>query len=183
MALVIHRPRIANTLAAVLTACTFGVAAAPASAAVVLCVPSAAGARVTSGGGTGSCASGTSKVALPSGAAAQRTLIALLPYMSFSASGIAGKPTITVTHANLQVVDGAGRTQSTNGTGKLVIGYDENPSDRAQTGSHDLIIGTEQSWTGYAQLVAGLDNTATGNYTAATPTAHAVPSRPRRVAP
>src|SRR5437764_7744474 len=37
----------------------------------------------------------------------------------------------------------------------------------AQTGSHDLIVGTEQSFTGYVQLLAGCENTASASYATA----------------
>src|SRR4051794_21743014 len=54
-------------------------AVSPASGAVNLCVPSAAGAAVTSGGSGGGCPSGASKVALPSSSADQQTLLSVLP--------------------------------------------------------------------------------------------------------
>ena len=51
-----------------------------------------------------------------------------------------GKPTIRVEGANLQVVSGPGATSGTvNGTGNLVVGYDEGTG--SQTGSHNLPAG------------------------------------------
>ena len=134
------------------------------AASVVLCVPTAAGQAVVSGGAApGTCASGT-KVAMPASSADQQTLISLLPHMSFSASGVGGKPTISFSGVNVQIINGAGSTASVNGTGNLVLGYDENPTALAQTGSHDLILGQQQSFTGYAELLDGFQNTASGNY-------------------
>jgi hypothetical protein len=103
-------------------------------------------------------------VALPASSAAQQTLISILPDITFVSSGVGGKPTIQFHNVNVQVVNGAGSTTSVNGTGNLVLGYDENPAARAQTGSHDLVLGRNQSFTGYAQLVDGFNNTASGDY-------------------
>ena len=49
-----------------------------------------------------------------------------------------------------------------NGLGNLIIGYNENP--RTQTGSNNLVIGDDQSFTSYGAIVAGLDNTASAPY-------------------
>ncbi len=50
------------------------------------------------------------------------------------------KPTVRVEGANLQVVSGPGATSGTvNGTGNLVVGYDEGTG--SQTGSHNLPAG------------------------------------------
>ena len=46
-----------------------------------------------------------------------------------------GKPTIQISGANLQLVNGSGSTETLNGAGNLVIGYDEMPG--TQTGSHN----------------------------------------------
>ena len=110
-----------------------------------------------------------------------------LPCMSYLASGIDEKPTIQFSGCNVQVVNGEGKTASTNGEGNLVIGYDEprtepnNPPGciplpfnsppfpnkcafAPQTGSHDLIVGTEQSYTSFGGIVAGFENTITGEF-------------------
>lgn len=117
------------------------------------CVPTAAGKPVVSGG-TGSapsCGAGTTAVLAP----------------TYISAGAGGKPTVRFTAVNVQVVSGSGGTNgAVNGTGNLVIGYDENPSARKQTGSHDLILGRDHSFTGYAELVGGFQNTANGNYSA-----------------
>lgn len=112
-------------------------AAAAMPTSVALCVSSTAGVPVTSAG-SGSCALGT-RVALPASAADQQTLISILPYVRFNAAGVGGKPTITITGGNMQITNGAGSTASVNGTGNLVLGYDESPG--TQTGSHNVLIG------------------------------------------
>ncbi len=133
---------------------------AHAASSVSICVPATAGAAITSAG-SGSCSSGT-QVALPSSSAAQQTLIGILPYINYEASGIDGKPTIQFSGANLQVVNGSGSESTINGEGNLIIGYD--PSPGSQTGSHNLLLGGAQSDTSYAGIIAGYDNTASAPY-------------------
>src|SRR4051794_11710840 len=79
------------------------IGAAPASAGQFLCIPDTAGAGVTSGGTTGTCSSGT-PLKVPASAADQQTLIDLLPYVTFRASGIGGKPTVDFKGINVHVV-------------------------------------------------------------------------------
>ncbi len=62
-----------------------------------------------------------------------------LPYIKFVSSGVGGKPTIQVSGANLQIVNGEGKENSVNGVGNLVVGYDGGTlGGLTQTGSHDL---------------------------------------------
>lgn len=56
---------------------------------------------------------------------------------------VGGKPTIRLSGANVQIPNGEGSTNTTNGAGNLIIGYDENP--QTQTGSHNLIGGPGSS--------------------------------------
>jgi hypothetical protein len=87
-------------------------------------------------------------------------LKALLPYIRFLGNGVAGKPTVEFSGVNVQILNGMGKTESTNGTGNLVIGYDENA--RTQTGSHDLVLGVDQEFTSFGDLLAGSANSTTG---------------------
>jgi hypothetical protein len=91
-------------------------------------------------------------------------LKALLPYLRFVGKGVAGKPTVQFSGVNVQVVNGEGKTQTTNGVGNLVIGYDENESAAAQTGSHDLIVGIRQQYSSYGGLVAGEESAITAPF-------------------
>ena len=86
-----------------------------------------------------------------------------LSKVSYSDSGLNGKPTLTITGANLQIVSGSGATNGpVNGEGNLFIGYDEFPG--SQTGSHDLILGRDQSFTSYGGLIGGEDNRLSGPF-------------------
>jgi hypothetical protein len=93
-------------------------------------------------------------------------LKALLPYIRFVGNGVAGNPTVQFSGVNVQIVNGAGKTESTNGEGNLVIGYDEEP--RTQTGSHNLVLGEDQEYTSFGGIIAGVANTATGSYASVT---------------
>lgn len=134
-------------------------------AATVLCVKNASSGAVkgpTVPGGS-ECKAGYNKVTLP-GAAELEVLDKVMPYVKYQQSGIGGKPTIQVSGANVQIVNGEGSTKTTNGAGNLIIGYDENELAAPQTGSHDLILGIRQGFTSYGSLLAGFGNTASGAY-------------------
>jgi hypothetical protein len=94
----------------------------------------------------------------------------LLPHVNFVESGVAGKPTIQFSGVNVQVVSGAGKTNAAvNGEGNLVIGYDENKEGKhLQTGSHDLLLGEEQSFTSFGGIVGGYSNTISGEFASVT---------------
>jgi hypothetical protein len=131
------------------------------AASVSVCVPSTPNKAVTSAGSTGTCASGSTAVALPASSTDQQTLLSILPHVSFQASGVGGKPTIEFSAVNLQLVNGSGSETTLNGEGNLVIGY--NPSPGSQTGSHNLVLGTSgQSYTNYGGVLAGIGNHITG---------------------
>ena len=77
--------------------------------------------RSASGGSApGSCTSGKTKVALPSSAVDQQTLISILPHITFKSAGVGGKPTIRFSGVNVQVVSGSGSTAgAVNGEGNV----------------------------------------------------------------
>ena len=88
------------------------------------------------------------------------TLKAVLPYIKYVASGVGGKPTIQFSGVNVQIVNGEGKTESANGEGNVVIGYDEDREGKhEQTGSHNLILGEEQTFTSWGGVLAGFQNT------------------------
>lgn len=69
---------------------------------------------------------------------------------------------------NLQIVTGMVETDTTNGCGNLIIGYNElaPPSSGApttRTGSHNLILGRFHSDASYAGLLAGEMNVTSAN--------------------
>jgi hypothetical protein len=133
------------------------------ASSVFLCVSSTAGGAVTSGGTTGSCGTGTSPVQLPSEKSEQEKLIAILPHINYEASGIDEKPTVQFSGINLQVIDGSGSETTLNGTGNLVLGYDEGTG--TQSGSHNLLLGgSGNSYTSYGGIVGGHGNKISGAY-------------------
>ncbi len=71
---------------------------------------------------------------------------------------------IFITGANLHIRNGTGATNGTlNGLGNLIIGYNEDggpANDRS--GSHNLVVGMEHTYTSLAGLVAGYSNTISG---------------------
>jgi hypothetical protein len=94
----------------------------------------------------------------------------------------------------LQIVNGGGRTDSINGLGNLIIGYDEvNSSDALQhcsdgqygdqgscegageiwshshkSGSHYLVVGSQNNYSQYGGIVAGYRNSVTNIYSTVT---------------
>jgi hypothetical protein len=96
--------------------------------------------------------------------AEQNEVREILQHVKYESSGVGGKPTILVSGANVQIVNGEGQTKSANGAGNLVIGYDENQGKHEQSGSHDLILGTEQTFTSYGGILAGRENTITAPF-------------------
>ena len=137
--------------------------------ATTICVPQAPSTPVLSTNTNGECPTqqiGKTTVkytseALP-GPAELEKLDKILPHVNYVESGVGGKTTIQFSGINVQVVNGAGKTASRNGAGNLVIGYDEGGG--AQTGSHSLVLGGEQTYTGWGAIVAGTNNTAAGAY-------------------
>jgi hypothetical protein len=71
---------------------------------------------------------------------------------------------LVLTGMNFQVVSGAGTTTSAvNGTGNIIIGYNESNSNKdKRTGSHNLVIGRYHSYSNYGGIAAGEDNEITG---------------------
>lgn len=166
-----RRMILASGLAAALAA----MAAAPALAegTATICMPYAAatgkiaaGKPIVAGSEEGACKN-TKKInykaiKLPEGGL--ETLNDIAPHLSYEAAGIDAKPTIRFSGVNVQIVNGEGKTEITNGEGNLVIGYDEMIGTPPQTGSHNLVIGTENTYTSYGGLVAGWGNGITAPY-------------------
>ena len=161
----------ARALCVLLAALAAETGTARAQAPIELCVPETARKPVLSPNSKGEClATKTVKyetVSLP-GAAELATLDALLPHITYLESGVGGKPTVEFSGVNVQIVNGEGRTASTNGAGNLVIGYDENAGAHEQTGSHDLVLGEEQAFTSYGGVLDGYRNAITSPFASVT---------------
>lgn len=84
------------------------------------------------------------------------TLQRLLAALTVEAEG----KTLRLNGVNLQVVNGAGSTDSTpNGTGNMIVGYDE--SDEAldeHSGSHSVVLGRNNEYRSYGGIISGRSN-------------------------
>ena len=69
--------------------------------------------------------------------------------------------------ANVYIQSGAGSTDAAvNGLGNLIVGYDEDDGD-AKSGSHNVVVGPNHSYSSYGGLVVGWGNEISGIYSAA----------------
>ena len=69
--------------------------------------------------------------------------------------------------ANVYIQSGSMSTDdggTLTGLGNLIVGYAENTSGAARTGSHNLVVGTEHGWTSYGGVVFGTENTITAEF-------------------
>ena len=75
-----------------------------------------------------------------------------------------GEDDLFLEGCNVHVLNGIGYTDSQNAKGNLIVGYNEDtfdgPNDR--TGSHNLIIGSEHTYSSFGGFVAGFRNTISG---------------------
>jgi hypothetical protein len=89
-----------------------------------------------------------------------------------TAAGSEPAKTLRLTGVNLQIVNGLEGTQTTNGSGNLIVGYEETRPAGAgvddnvnfRTGSHNIVVGMKHNYTSYGGLVAGLENTVNGDF-------------------
>ena len=75
---------------------------------------------------------------------------------------------VRITGANLRLVNGLGATETTNGTGNLLVGYPE-PADgegTRQTGSHNVVVGKQHQFSSFGGLVVGRQNAIHGAFAA-----------------
>ena len=92
----------------------------------------------------------------------------LQPYISLDVNPINGVsgPHIIFSGANVHVRSGSGSTDDNNtltGLGNLIVGYDEQQTEAvSRTGSHNLIVGGQHSFTRHGGLAAGAANTLDG---------------------
>ncbi|MBI1325529.1 hypothetical protein GC170_20385 [bacterium] len=78
-----------------------------------------------------------------------------------------GTKLLTVSGANVMIIDGTGATESTSGLGNLQVGYNALRGDgevNDRTGSHNLILGDLNNYSISGGLVVGLYNTISGRY-------------------
>jgi hypothetical protein len=79
---------------------------------------------------------------------------------------VAGRDTLRLSGMNVQVVNGTGTTAGDpNALGNLIIGYDTVRNvDSDKSGSHYLVVGDDHNYTRYGGIVAGIQNTASGDW-------------------
>src|SRR5262245_35473180 len=90
---------------------------------------------------------------------AARKRLAALEYKLQYVSG--GPNEVVITGANLRIVNGLGDTETTNGLGNLIVGYNESRgvffpdmSDN-RTGSHNVVVGRGLNFSSFGGLVIG----------------------------
>jgi hypothetical protein len=138
--------------------------ASASAASTTLCVPTGENAPVKTPLKNGTCASTkTEKYTLselqnklPLTDAEVKTLQGILPCIASVQKGIDEKPTVQFHGCNVQIVNGEGYTESANGVGNLMIGYDENRISAPQGGSHNFVLGGEdKEFTSFGGIVGG----------------------------
>jgi len=65
------------------------------------------------------------------------------------------------TGCNVNIQNGTGVTNVTNGLGNLVVGYNLSNGD-TRSGSHNVVVGDDHTYTQYGGIVAGFDNAISG---------------------
>jgi hypothetical protein len=66
---------------------------------------------------------------------------------------------VVFTGVNVQIRNGAGATDGdTDGTGNLIIGWNEADEDDGRTGSHNVIVGSHHDWVGHSGIAVGVDH-------------------------
>jgi hypothetical protein len=79
-----------------------------------------------------------------------------------------GANEVVITGANLRIVNGLGTTDTTNGLGNLIVGYNElrdlsgDPDDR--TGSHNVVVGFQNNFSSFGGLVVGGHSMISGQF-------------------
>ncbi|HOP46638.1 MAG TPA: hypothetical protein PK874_03155 [Desulfobacteraceae bacterium] len=73
---------------------------------------------------------------------------------------------IVFTGVNVQIVNGAGTTDSANGTGNLIVGYNElrEVVGDNRTGSHNIVVGRHNNYSSWGGIVVGYYNDISGVY-------------------
>lgn len=72
---------------------------------------------------------------------------------------------VQIRNASAYTSGGAGTTDSTpDGTGNLIVGWNESVGGEVRTGSHNVILGVQHSYTSYGALITGEGNSASGSW-------------------
>lgn len=88
-----------------------------------------------------------------------------LARLQFILNGVTRKKNeIYFNNINLHVINGSGSTESSNGTGNIVVGYNEGGN---VSGSHNIVVGKNNGVFSYGGIVTGNKNRVEGEYGAA----------------
>jgi len=73
---------------------------------------------------------------------------------------------VVITGANLRLLNGLGSTDTTNGLGNLIVGYNEprEGEENIRTGSHNVVVGKQHQFSSVGGLVVGLQNEIRGAF-------------------
>jgi hypothetical protein len=76
---------------------------------------------------------------------------------------------VVITGANLRIVNGLDNTETTNGLGNLIVGYNEPRNNPAlppdkRTGSHNVVVGAQNNFSSFGGLVIGQFNEISGDF-------------------
>jgi hypothetical protein len=73
---------------------------------------------------------------------------------------------LRITGVNLRLLNGLGATDTTNGLGNLIVGYNEprDSGETEQTGSHNVVVGKQHQFSSFGGLVVGLQNEIRGAF-------------------
>ncbi|MCA8961253.1 MAG: hypothetical protein KDC38_12100 [Planctomycetes bacterium] len=113
----------------------------------------------------------------------QRAVLSYISLVTVRGEGGESYPTLRITGANLQVVNGLGSTNGnpvdpdsldphetqTDGTGNIIVGYNESaPGYAARRGSHNVIVGSKLAYTRFGGIVVGRASAIQGAYATVT---------------
>jgi hypothetical protein len=72
---------------------------------------------------------------------------------------------LVITGANLHLRNGMGSTETTNGLGNLIVGYNESrQEENVRTGSHNVVVGQRHNFSRFGGVVVGQDNAISGDF-------------------
>jgi len=112
-------------------------------------------------------------LALPSGKAADtqpRGMAERMAMLEHTLSAMAfddAANEVVITGANLRIVNGLGQTETTNGLGNLIVGYNESRSPNfpdTRTGSHNVVVGKENNFASFGGIVVGQFSEISGQF-------------------
>lgn len=70
-----------------------------------------------------------------------------------------------ISGANLHIVNGMNETDTTNGLGNLIVGYNESRGiGDVRSGSHNVLLGSFLNFSSYGGIAAGFHNSVSGPY-------------------